>query len=198
MQILLKVQSKKMDISKVQVLAPMYKGENGIDNLNIMLQDIFNPKDKNKNEVKIGPVIYRVNDKILNLVNDPDNNIYNGDIGYIEEINLDSKMDFVIINYYGHNVSYKREELINITHAYAMSIHKSQGSEFEHVIMPISPAFSRMLYNKLLYTGVSRAKKSLVIIGSYNSFNKCILNNYSEIRNTTLKERIMHNFKLRG
>ena len=198
MQILLKIKEKKIDISKVQVLAPMYKGENGIDNLNIMLQDIFNPKDKDKNEVKIGPVLYRVDDKILNLVNDPDNNIYNGDIGYIKEINLNSKTDFLIINYYGHDISYKREDLISITHAYAMSIHKSQGSEFEHVIIPISPSFSRMLYNKLLYTGISRAKKSLVLIGSYESFNKCILNNYSEVRKTTLVTKIENNLKQNG
>ena len=139
-----------------------------------------------------------MNSEVLNLVNDPDNNIYNGDIGYIKEVNLDSKMDFLIINYYGHNVSYKREELMSITHAYAMSIHKSQGSEFEHVIMPISSSFSRMLYNKLLYTGVSRAKKSLVLIGSFDAFNKCILNNYSEIRKTTLTYKIMHNLKHNG
>lgn len=198
MQVLLKIKEKKMDISKIQVLAPMYKGENGIDNLNIMLQDIFNPKDKEKCEVKIGPVIYREGDKVLNLVNDPDNNIYNGDIGYIKEVNLDSKMDFLIINYYGHNVSYKRDEIMSITHAYAMSIHKSQGSEFEHVIMPMSPSFSRMLYNKLLYTGVSRAKKSLVLIGSFEAFNKCILNNYSEVRKTTLTDKIMHNLDYNG
>ena len=198
MQILLKIKEKKMDISTVQVLAPMYKGENGIDNLNIMLQDIFNPKSKNKDEVKIGPILYRVGDKILNLVNDPDNNIYNGDIGYIKEINLNSKTDFLVINYDGHDIPYKREDLISITHAYAMSIHKSQGSEFEHVIIPISPSFSRMLYNKLLYTGISRAKKSLVLIGSYESFNKCILNNYSEIRKTTLITKIENILKENG
>ena len=198
MQVLLKVKEKKIDISKIQVLAPMYKGENGIDNLNILLQDIFNPHDKIKKEVKIGPVIFRENDKILNLVNDPDNNIYNGDIGYIKDINLQSREEFLIINYYGHNVAYKKEDLITITHAYAMSIHKSQGSEFEHVIIPISPSFSRMLYNKLLYTGVSRAKKSLVLIGSYDSFNKCILNNYSEVRKTNLTNKILNNLKVNG
>lgn len=197
-KILNKIKTKKIDINKVQVLAPMYKGENGIDNLNILLQSIFNPKNKDTDEVKIGQVIYRVNDKVLNLINDPDNNIYNGDIGYIKEINLDSKTDFIIIDYYGHLVSYKKENLINITHAYAMSIHKSQGSEFEHVIMVITPGYSRMLYNKLLYTGVSRAKKSLIIIGSYDSFNKCILNNYSEVRKTTLKDKIENNINLNG
>ena len=185
-KILLKVKDKKIDISKVQVLAPMYKGENGIDNLNILLQEIFNPAKPKKDEIRIGPITYRVGDKILNLVNDVDNNIYNGDIGYIE----------IVIKYDNKTkVSYKRENLTTITHAYAISIHKSQGSEFEHVIMPITAQYSRMLYNKLLYTGVSRAKKSLVLIGSIDAFNKCIMNNYSQVRKTTLADKIMNILK---
>ena len=197
-EILEKVKTKKIDLNKFQILAPMYKGENGIDNLNILLQEIYNPESPQKNEVKIGPITYRENDKVLNLVNDPDNNIYNGDIGFIEKIDLNSKLEFMIVNYYGHSVSYKRDELSSITHAYAMSIHKAQGSEFEHVIMPITSSYARMLYNKLLYTGVSRAKRSLVIIGSFDSFNRAILNNYSKERKTTLKDEIMHNIKKSG
>lgn len=193
-----KMIDKKIDESSIQVLAPMYKGENGIDNLNILLQDIFNPENKNKKEVKIGPITYRENDKILNLVNDVDNNIYNGDIGYIESIDLNSKQEYMTINYYNNRVSYKKEDLKNITHAYAISIHKSQGSEFEHVIMPISNSYTRMLYNKLLYTGVSRAKKSLILIGDYNSLTKSIENNYSYKRKTTLKEKILNNLKNDG
>ena len=197
-KVLLNVQKKKIDISKVQVLAPMYKGENGIDNLNILLQDIFNPEEPNKEDVKIGPVTYRVGDKILNLINDPDKNIYNGDIGFIEEVNIDSKADFLIINYEGNHISYMRDEIVNITHAYAMSIHKSQGSEFDHVILLVTPSFSRMLYNRLLYTAVSRAKKSLIIIGSINSFHESIMNNYSKLRKTTLLEKIENNLKNNG
>ena len=181
---------KNIKSNQIEVLAPMYKGENGIDNLNILLQDIFNESAVGKDETHIGPITYRVGDKILNLVNDLENNIYNGDIGYIEEINIESKTDFMIINYYGRKISYKKDELITITHAYAMSIHKSQGSEFEHVIMPISTNYSRMLYNKLLYTGVSRAKKSLILVGSYDAFIKCINNNYSYERKTSLQTKI--------
>ncbi len=189
-QIVLKMLDKNIGTNQIEVLVPMYKGENGIDNLNILLQGIFNESAKGKSETHIGPVTYRVGDKILNLVNDLENNIYNGDIGYIEGINISSKTDFMVINYYGKKVNYKREDLINITHAYAMSIHKSQGSEFEYVIMPISPSYSRMLYNKLLYTGVSRAKKSLILVGSYESFINCINNNYSYERKTSLKKKI--------
>lgn len=194
-KILEKAEEKNMNISNVQVLAPMYKGENGIDNLNILLQDIFNPPSESKDEVQIGPVLYRVGDKILNLINDVDNNIYNGDIGYVKEVNIDSKTDYLVINYYNHDVSYKKENLNSITHAYAISIHKSQGSEFEHVIMPICPSYNRMLYNKLLYTGISRAKKSLIILGSSTSFEQSINNNYSQVRKTSLTEKIMNNLK---
>ena len=176
----------------IQVLIPMYKGENGIDNLNIILQDIFNPESDKLEEAKVGNIIYRVGDKILNLVNDPDKNIFNGDIGYITEVNIDSKKDFLIINFYGNNVSFKREDLQTIKHAYAISIHKSQGSEFNHVIIPLTKSYNKMLYNKLLYTAVSRAKKSLVLIGSDEAFKAALNNEESTKRKTTLKKFIMN------
>lgn len=180
----------------IQILAPMYKGENGIDNLNVLLQDIFNPKEKGKKEVKFGDVIYRENDKVLQLVNDPDNNVFNGDIGYIKKINTitqPKKKELLTIDFLGNEVIYQREDLINIKHAYAITIHKSQGSEFAHVIMPISKSYYKMLYNKLIYTGVSRAKKSLVIIGEEQSFVMATNNDYSNNRKTNLKQQLMNN-----
>lgn len=195
-QIVEKMQDKQMDLSNLQVLAPMYKGENGIDNLNIVLQELINPKDKKKDEIKVGPITYRVGDKILNLVNDIDNNIYNGDIGYIKSIDINSKKEPIVVDYYNNEVSYKRENFNQITHAYAISIHKSQGSEFMHVIMPITKGYSRMLYNKLLYTGVSRAKKSLVLLGDKDAFIRCVNNSYSLVRKTNLKLKIMNNLKI--
>lgn len=197
-QVINKALKKGLNETNFQVLAPMYKGENGIDNLNILLQDLYNPKKPNKAEISNFGVIYRIGDKILNLVNDLDLNISNGDIGYIKEINLNSKTDLVIIDYEGNLVSYKKESMNTITHAYAISIHKSQGSEFEHIIIPITFSYGRMLYNKLLYTGVSRAKKSLVLIGSSRAFASSIKNNYSEIRKTSLKQRILNNLKNGG
>ena len=195
-QIVEKMQEKRIDLSNLQVLAPMYKGENGIDNLNIVLQDLINPKDDSKDELRVGPITYRVGDKILNLVNDIDNNIYNGDIGYIKSIDVNSKKEPIIVDYYNNEVSYKRENFNQITHAYAISIHKSQGSEFMHVIMPITKGYSRMLYNKLLYTGVSRAKKSLVLLGDKDAFIKCVDNSYSLVRKTNLKSKIVNNLKI--
>ncbi len=186
------IMSKEKGLTEedIQVLAPMYKGENGIDNLNVLLQDIFNPKGLLKKEAKVGDVIYRVGDKVLQLVNDPDNNIFNGDIGYITgiaTINTPKKKEIFTINFDGSDVLYSREDLINIKHAYAITIHKAQGSEFSHVIMPISKAYYKMLYNKLIYTGVSRAKKSLILIGEEESFMMAINNDYSTKRKTNLK-----------
>ena len=195
-QILNKCLEKKIDATQLQVLAPMYKGENGIDNLNVLLQNIFNPAKKNKRELSYFGITYREGDKVLNLVNNIDENIYNGDIGYIEEIDLENKE--IVINYDGNKVSNKKEDLSTITHAYAISIHKSQGSEFNHVIIPITLNYNRMLYNKLLYTGVSRAKKSLVLIGSIKALEMATLNNFSKIRKTSLKQRILYNLNISG
>lgn len=183
----------------IQVLAPMYKGNNGIDNLNIMLQKLFNPKDKSKKEIAFKDVIYREYDKVLQLVNDPDNNVYNGDIGYIEEIIVsDGKKipNQININYDGNIVEYTPDKFINFRHGYAISIHKAQGSEFDTVIIPITSNFKRMLYNKLVYTGVTRAKKSLIIVGESNSFIYGINNDYVDNRKTTLKDFIINKYNI--
>ncbi len=180
---------------EVQVLAPMYKSLNGIDNLNIILQDLFNPKTDSKREIKVGDIIFREYDKVLQLVNDPDNNVYNGDIGYIEEIIISKEKKIVNqinINYDGTIVNYTPDKFINFRHGYAISIHKAQGSEFDMVIMPITNSFKRMLNNKLIYTGVTRAKKSLVIVGDSSSFIYGINNDYIDNRKTYLKDLIIN------
>jgi len=179
----------------IQILAPMYKGENGIDNINTILQELFNPKDKSKTEVKIGDVIYRKGDKLLQLVNDIDKNVFNGDIGYIKEIvsiNHPRKKDIFLIDFDGNTLEYTKEEMYNVKHAYAISIHKSQGSEFSHVIIPVVRNYYKMLYNKLIYTAVSRAKKSLVIIGEEQAFKMAVYNDASTKRKTTLLDKLMN------
>lgn len=186
---------KGLKENDIQILIPMYKGEIGIDNINMHLQSIFNPHEDNKLEVSIGTITYRINDKVLNLVNDIDKGIYNGDIGYIYDIDINSKNDFIRINFDNNIVSFKRDELNFIKHAYAISIHKSQGSEFNHVILPISKTYNKMLYNKLIYTAISRAKKSLTIVGSKEAFIMSVNNDYSIDRKTTLKEILMNKFE---
>ncbi|MBE6157138.1 MAG: ATP-dependent RecD-like DNA helicase [Firmicutes bacterium] len=188
--------TKGYDENNLQILAPMYKGENGIDNLNKMLCDIFNPNEGQR-QITYGEIIYKEGDKVLQLVNDADNNVFNGDIGFIKSISTISnpyKKDIVTIDYDGNIVLYQKKDLKNIRHAYAITIHKSQGSEFDHVIMPITYHYGNMLYNKILYTGVSRAKKSLILIGDASSFYKGVLNDYGTMRKTTLQEKLMKEF----
>ena len=176
----------------IQVLVPMYKTINGIDNLNIVLQKIFNPKDKHKNEINYGSIIYREGDKILQLVNDNDNNVYNGDLGYIVKVNNEEKS--IIINYDGTIVTYTKEFFINFRHGYAISIHKSQCGEFKMVIMPIVNSFNRMLYNKLIYTAITRAKEKLLLVGDISCFINGIKNDYVDNRKTSLKEKIISKY----
>lgn len=176
----------------IQVLAPLYKTSAGIDSLNKMLQEVFNPHDNKKNEITSGDIVYREGDKILQLVNDSDNNISNGDIGYIESIissnKSKSKKNEIIINFDGIRVTYNPKDFINFTHGYAISVHKSQGGEFKMVIIPFAPTYKRMLYNKLIYTAVTRAKEKLILVGEPSSFIYGINNDYIDNRKTTLLE----------
>lgn len=175
---------KKIKIDNFQVLAPMYKGDNGIDNINKLMAVIFNKDEK---KYILNDRIYRVGDKVIQLVNDVDNNVFNGDIGYISEINFDSKVKTIVIDFMGNPVEYKQRDFDKFTLAYAISIHKSQGSEYDNVVIVLAKSFSRMFYNKLIYTAITRAKKSLVILGSIDSFNKAIQTMYATDRKTYLK-----------
>ncbi len=196
-EVVSKAIKKGLTDREIQVLAPMYKSVNGIDNLNIVLRELFNPPSENKKEINLKDVTYREYDKVLQLVNDPDNNVYNGDIGYIEEIIISKEKKItnqININYDGNIVEYTPDKFINFRHGYAISIHKAQGSEFSTVVMPITPSFKRMLYNKLVYTGVTRAKKSLILVGDPNSFIYGINNDYVDGRRTTLKDFIVNKY----
>ena len=189
--------SKGINEDNLQVLAPMYKGINGIDNLNLELQKIYNPSSLEKKEINSLGRIFREQDKVLQLINDSDNNVFNGDIGKIIQIYKDENNKMKTkIDFDGNLVIYEKGDLKNITHAYAITVHKSQGSEFEHVIMPVCRSYFIMLYNKLLYTAVSRAKKSLTIIGDPRSFSSGIQNNYSSQRKTSLINKIHENFEV--
>ncbi len=180
--------SDKININDFQILAPMYKTENGIDNINNLMQNIFNQKADNKKEIKIADKIYREGDKVIELVNDVDNNIYNGDIGYIKKINyFENKNSSLEIDFNGNNIELLSKDYDRISLAYAISIHKSQGSEYDYVVIILSNSFRRMLYNKLIYTGVTRAKKKLIIIGTYENFNLSIQTLSNSNRMSNLK-----------
>jgi exodeoxyribonuclease V alpha subunit len=191
---------KGYDEKRVALLAPMYAGVNGIDHLNKELQEIFNPRSEDKKEIKVGDVIYREHDKILQLANMPDENVFNGDIGFIEYI-IDanksmSKKPEIYVNFDGTTVKYLPKDMINIKHGFIMSIHKSQGSEFELVLMPVCRSYYRMLYRKLIYTGITRAKQKLILVGDKDAFLYAVSNTNEKERKTTLKEKLqkLYNF----
>lgn len=190
-----KIVEKGYDSKDFQVMAPMYYGDSGIDNLNIELQKIFNPPSINKKEIKVGNVIYRENDKILQLVNLPDENIYNGDIGFIKTIidasTSESNKTEIYIDFYGNIVKFLPKDFGQIKHGYAISIHKSQGSEFDMVSVILSSSHKRMLYRKLIYTAVTRAKRKLILIGEEEAFKYAVCNNNEYIRKTTLLDNLI-------
>ena len=194
-----KAVSKGYTDKDIQILAPLYKTKNGIDTLNVMLQEIMNPKNNDKNEITYGDTIYREGDKILQLINDNDNGVSNGDLGYIESIvsssKTKSKKNEITINFDGTRVTYTPKDFINIKHGYAISVHKSQGGEFKLVIMPFCKSYKRMLYNKLVYTAITRAKQVLLLIGDPNAFLYGIKNDYVEYRKTSLKELLEKSYK---
>ena len=172
----------------------MYKTINGIDSINNAIQDIFNKKDKTKKEILIGETIFRESDKVIQLTNMPDENVYNGDIGIISRIVLHPKKEVYIDFDYG-TVKYTPANFNKFRLAYAISIHKAQGSEFDVVIMPIVKQFNKMLYRKLVYTGITRSKKKLYIVGDVNALKKAVDNTDSDIRRTTIKEFLINGIK---
>ncbi len=179
---------------EIQVMAPMYRGEVGIDLLNQELQAIFNPPDPNKKEIKNGDIIFRENDKILQLVNMPDDNVFNGDIGIICEIVFANKSNSgkneIVVDYDGSLVRYQPKDFVKIKHGFIISIHKSQGSEFNTVIIPFSMSYYNMLYRRLIYTAITRAKKKLILIGDPKAFVYGVNNNNDYNRKTNLLERL--------
>lgn len=178
---------KDSSYNDFQVLVPMYKGINGIDNLNKKLQDIFNPPSKNKNELVVGDVIYRECDKVLQLVNMPDERIFNGDIGIISHI--DNKE--IIVDFDVNEVKFTPATFNKFKLGYAISIHKSQGSEFDTVVIPVVSQYNKMLYRKLYYTAITRSKKKLFIIGNLKSLKQAANNNNQDIRMTTIKDKLI-------
>ena len=173
------------DFNKFITLAPVYKGDNGIDDLNMFMQDIINPKG-NKNEILIDGMVYRCGDKVIELVNMVDENVFNGDIGRILKIKSNGQKE-VLVDFDGNIVKFTPSTFANFTLGYTISIHKSQGSEFDTVIIPILNKYGIMLYRKLIYTAITRAKKKLVLIGEITALRRAIFNDRCQDRKTYLK-----------
>ena len=176
----------------VQVLAPMYRGPAGIDQINQLMQDLINPSEKDQLVFEAPDCQYRQGDKVIHLVNDAESNVFNGDLGYITDLlpgkYTDSKQDELTINFDGNEIVYQRSEWYKIRLAYAMSIHKSQGSEFPVVILPITKSSHRMLQRNLIYTAITRAKSKLILLGEKAAFDYAAKNT-GTARKTYLVER---------
>ena len=160
---------------EVQVLAPMYRGTSGIDAINQLMQELLNPLQKGQISFEVSQFQYRSGDKVIHLVNDAEVNVFNGDLGYITDLipgkYTESKQDEMMIDFDGNEVVYPRNEWYKIRLAYAMSIHKSQGSEFPVVFLPITSASKRMLERNLIYTAITRAKSKLILLGELQAFD---------------------------
>lgn len=195
-QVVNNARKKGFNAHDIQVLAPMYRGAAGINHLNKILQDVFNPNDeRTRKEIAFGEVVYRIGDKVLQLVNQPEQNVFNGDMGEIISIiyakENTEKQDMVIVAYEGTEVTYTRNDLNQITHAFCCSIHKSQGSEFPIVILPVVKSYYRMLRRNLLYTAITRSKQFLIILGEESAFRQGIEREDDQKRQTSLYEKLV-------
>ncbi len=170
---------------QIQVISPMYRGLLGVDNLNTELQRRLNPF---KEGLKVGQREIRIRDKVMQVRNNYDKEVFNGDIGVVTHI--DRQAFRVEVDFYGRPVVYSREEMDEIIHAYAISVHKSQGSEYQAVVMPLLTQHYIMLQRNLFYTALTRAKRLSVIIGSYRALYIAVRNDRPVKRNSLLKEKL--------
>lgn len=180
----------KLDpVDDIQVVAPIYGGVCGVDALNINLQAVLNPPSPTKEERRFGGRVFRVGDKVMQVVNDYDRQVSNGELGRIVRIDLEEQR--VLVSFDAEwTVEYTFQELDELTHAYAISVHKAQGSEYPAVVMPVLPQQGRLLQRNLLYTAVSRAKHLVVLTGSPDAVKQAAQNTTSTLRYSGLINRL--------
>jgi len=171
---------------QIQVISPMYRGRCGVDNLNSELQARLNPR---QDGLKVGNREFRVRDKVMQVRNNYDKEVFNGDIGIV--LQIDRQHFRLIVDFDGRQVGFEKDDLNDITHAYAVSVHKSQGSEYQAVIMPLLTQHYIMLQRNLFYTALTRAKKMSVIVGSYRALHIAIKNDKQVKRNGRLREKLI-------
>ena len=178
--------------SQIQVLTPMQRGVVGATNLNMALQEALNPQGEG---LRRSGFVYRPNDKVMQIKNNYDKEVFNGDIGIIESVDMQDRTLFV--NFDGRSIEYDATELDELVHAYATTIHKAQGSEYPIVVMPVLMNHYVMLQRNLIYTGITRAKKILVMVGTKKALSYAVRNVTVTKRNTLLKERLAGEIQVR-
>ncbi len=178
-------------VTDVQILCPMLRGIVGSYNLNNVLQQVINPPGADKTEITWGNIIYREGDKVIQLTNDYQREIFNGDVGFISCI--DTENQEVVIQFSEREVVYDYSDLNEINLAFAVSVHKSQGSEYPVVILPLYTQHYMMLSRNLFYTGLTRAKRLAVVVGASKAINLAINSNRHIERYTKLKHRLALN-----
>ncbi|MBM7569566.1 ATP-dependent RecD-like DNA helicase [Aquibacillus albus] len=193
-QIVERAFQRGVDIRDLQVLAPMYRSQAGILKINEEIQKLVNPKNKQKREMRTKDFVFRTGDKVIQLVNQPEDGVFNGDIGEIvaiyQEDEGQNQSEQVVVSFEDREVAYERKNLNNLMHAYCTSIHKSQGSEFPIVILPVVAGYRRMLRKNLLYTAITRSKKSLLLCGNKQAFLQGVREEDTNKRYTTLVEML--------
>jgi exodeoxyribonuclease V alpha subunit len=173
---------------EIQVLSPMIRGSLGTASLNKMLQQAVNPQQQGRAEIIIGERVFRVGDRVIHRRNNYDLGVFNGDIGRISSINNEALTLTVCFFQEQREVEYQREQITELEIAYAITIHKSQGSEFEVVILPVLTQHFRMLFRNLIYTGITRARKLAVFVGTRRAMAMAVANQDTGLRQTALKE----------
>lgn len=171
-------------VSDIQVLAPMNRGKLGTGSLNVILQEVLNPPSNEKHEIEHLNRIFRVGDKVIQLRNNYDLEVFNGDIGTIAEISVEDQE--AEIDFPQGRVVFQAADFIDLAHAYAVTVHKSQGSEYPAVVLIASTQHYMMLQRNLLYTGLTRARKTMVFLGSRKAIAMAVSNNRIKMRNTIL------------
>ena len=179
--------------SQIQVLTPMQRGVVGATNLNMALQEALNPQGEG---LRRSGFVYRPNDKVMQIKNNYDKEVFNGDIGIIESVDMQDRT--LLVNFDGRSIKYDATELDELVHAYATTIHKAQGSEYPIVVMPMLMNHYVMLQRNLIYTGITRAKKILVMVGTKKALSYAVRNVTVTKRNTLLKERLAGQIQATG
>lgn len=175
-------------IANIQVLSPMHRGTAGVSALNQKLQTALNPLIYGNPEYRSGNRVFRPGDRVLQLRNNYDKDVFNGDVGQIEQIDLENGE--VRVDFEGSSVSYEISELDELTLAYAISVHKSQGSEYPVVVMPVLTQHYMMLQRNLLYTAITRAQKMVVLVGTRKALAMAVKNNKIAARWSALAQRL--------